>query len=317
MGIPLMNGKTLDDGEQVLYINGDMHYKGFDLYEDSQGSDYKEMLKNKLDYCINNIETKKANTSMFVNGGWGGKNYGFGFFSKIGTIYQLAWFSSWGTYYCRKSGSDYTYSRSNQITYTTNHNPASSGNYLAILETSSGEQTLHTSPGFGVYNANGTNGRSEISLGNATAQGTDGARDGVLRLFSKGTGSNYIVNQKTDNNTYWNELPAKGGTFAMLDDIFKPTTYSHSANACKIRFSNGFTIVAGTGTAKSSGNTTINYGVTFSEAPTVITQTRTTTGGVTEIKLYSKGTSSMQVVLGGSAISSVSCDWIAFGHTAS
>jgi hypothetical protein len=104
--------------------------------------------------------------------------------------------------------------------------------------------------------------------------------------------------------------------FALVSELLKMTTFNHGANWFHVRFSNGFAIIGGSGTAKSSGNTTINYGVTFSEAPIVLTQARTTNGGVTEIKLYSKGTSSMQVVLGGSAISSVTCDWIAFGYIA-
>lgn len=212
-----VNVKTVN-GESILGT-GNIISLPPELYQDSPGENYEEMLRNKLDYCISNVDASKEYTMFFINGGWYGKNYGFGIYSKIAHIHQLVWHSPWGTYFCRKSGDTYTYRRAGDYTYVTRHNPASSGNYLALLEYTEGEQVVHTSPGFSVYNANGTNGRSEISLGTNVASGTDGARDGVLRLFSKGTGSNYIANQANHNSTYWHELPQVSGTFLMKEQL--------------------------------------------------------------------------------------------------
>lgn len=89
-----------------------------DLFNDTSGSDWQTMMKNKLDYCINNINTSKNNAMSFINGGWSGNNYGFGIFSKIGTSsYQLVWFSNIGyTYYVQKYNNNYTYKAGNNIT---------------------------------------------------------------------------------------------------------------------------------------------------------------------------------------------------------
>ena len=73
-----------------------------DMIDDTSGANWQDMMKNKLDYCINNINTTKTNIETFVNGGWYGRNYGFGVFSKLLNAYQLVWFSSDGIYYCRK-----------------------------------------------------------------------------------------------------------------------------------------------------------------------------------------------------------------------
>ena len=75
-----------------------------DMFNDTSGSNWQDMMKNKLDYCINNINTTKENVETFINGGWSGINIGFGIFSKIGNKYQLIWTSSNATYYCRKLG---------------------------------------------------------------------------------------------------------------------------------------------------------------------------------------------------------------------
>ena len=75
-----------------------------DMIDDTSGSNWQDMMKNKLDYCINNINTTKTNIETFINGGWYGVNYGFGVFSKLGDTYQLIWTSSNATYYCRKIG---------------------------------------------------------------------------------------------------------------------------------------------------------------------------------------------------------------------
>lgn len=73
-----------------------------DMMNDTSGSDWKDMMKNKIDYCISNIDTSKTNLETFINGGWSGINYGLGIFSKIGNVYQLLWTSRDATYYCRK-----------------------------------------------------------------------------------------------------------------------------------------------------------------------------------------------------------------------
>lgn len=72
-----------------------------DMINDTSGSNWQDMVKNKLDYCIANINTTKTNIETFINGGWYGVNFGFGIFSKTGNTYQLVWFSSDGIYYCR------------------------------------------------------------------------------------------------------------------------------------------------------------------------------------------------------------------------
>ena len=80
-----------------------------DMFNDTSGSTWQDMMKNKIDYCIDNIDTTRQNVETFINGGWSGANFGFGIFSKIGTTYQLIWFSSNATYYCRKLGDTYQY----------------------------------------------------------------------------------------------------------------------------------------------------------------------------------------------------------------
>lgn len=86
-----------------LEVEGDIYNRALDMFNDTSGSDWKTMMKNKIDYCIQNIDTTKSNAQAFVNGGWSGVNYGFGLFSKIGNFYQLVWFSKDYTYYCRKN----------------------------------------------------------------------------------------------------------------------------------------------------------------------------------------------------------------------
>lgn len=81
-----------------------------DLNNDTSGANWQDMMKNKLDYCIANINTTKENVETFINGGWSGVNYGFGIFSKLGDTYQLIWTSSEAMYYCRRlSNNTYQY----------------------------------------------------------------------------------------------------------------------------------------------------------------------------------------------------------------
>lgn len=88
-----------------------------------------------------------------------------------------------------------------------------------IASTASGAKTLYGTTGLSIYHKQGTtsaSGRSELVLGNATAQGTAGNKDGTIRLFTQGTGSNYLARaDNAHNNTYWNYLPAAGGTLAL------------------------------------------------------------------------------------------------------
>lgn len=85
-----------------------------ELYNDTSGSNWETMLQNKIDYCIDNIDTSKTNVEAFVNGGWYGVNYGFGLFSKTGSVYQLVWFSFGKIYYCRLYNGNYSYDQVNE-----------------------------------------------------------------------------------------------------------------------------------------------------------------------------------------------------------
>lgn len=104
---PAINANNLNKIENQLEQNtNDISITNhvLDLFNDTSGSTWQDMMKNKLDYCVANINTTKTNIETFINGGWSGANFGFGIFSKIGTVYQLVWYSSNATYYCRKMG---------------------------------------------------------------------------------------------------------------------------------------------------------------------------------------------------------------------
>lgn len=96
-------------------INGDLYNNSLDLFNDTSGTDWQTMMKNKIDYCIANINTSKTNAMSFINGGWLGVNYGYGVFSKIGSFYQLVWICSDFIAYCRKSGNDYLCKKTDTI----------------------------------------------------------------------------------------------------------------------------------------------------------------------------------------------------------
>lgn len=112
----MANVNLVDSNDiEVLQNNSNIGLKlvdRLDMIHDTSGSSWQDMMKNKLDYCIANINTTKTNIETFVNGGWSGVNFGFGIFSKIGPTYQLVWLSSNATYYCRKLG-DGTYQYTN------------------------------------------------------------------------------------------------------------------------------------------------------------------------------------------------------------
>lgn len=122
-GSSLLSGDTTMGGDLTLtsgditLTSGDLYSNAIDMYNDTSGTDWKTLLKNKLDYCVDNINTSKTNAQVFINGGWSGVMYGFGIFSKInisgiGTTYQLMWISQDGIYYCIKSSAGvYTYKK--------------------------------------------------------------------------------------------------------------------------------------------------------------------------------------------------------------
>lgn len=107
---------TMSLGENDMQVNGELYLandngeervnlqSSLNMFNDTSGSTWQNMMKNKIDYCISTIDTNRYNVETFINGGWNGVNYGFGAFSKIGTTYQLVWVSSSNTYYCRKLG---------------------------------------------------------------------------------------------------------------------------------------------------------------------------------------------------------------------
>lgn len=78
-----------------------------DKFNDTSGADWKEMLRNKIDYCIPLFT--RENQTIILNGGWQTVNYGFAMVTKINTVYQIVWCSNFGMCYCRKMGNDYFY----------------------------------------------------------------------------------------------------------------------------------------------------------------------------------------------------------------
>lgn len=92
-----------------LTVNQDINNNALSMFNDTPGNTWQDFLKNKLDYCVANINTSKENIESFINGGWYGHNYGFGIFSKIGDVYQVIWFGNFGIYYCRKISNQYEY----------------------------------------------------------------------------------------------------------------------------------------------------------------------------------------------------------------
>lgn len=141
---------TKTDGLQVygtayidtnLNVGKDIYNTNIDLFSDTSGSSWKDMMKNKLDYCVSNMKTSKQNMETFINGGWSGVEYGFGLFSKIGTVYQLTWFTNNGYRYVRKIGSTYSYySSTPDILY--NNNTGIQSRYSALIDNLSSYKKL-------------------------------------------------------------------------------------------------------------------------------------------------------------------------------
>lgn len=94
-------------------LSNDFYNNAIDLFQDTSGSNWADMMKNKIDYCIANINTSKTNAMVFINGGWQNVNWGYGLFSKIDEYYQLVWISIYGVFYVRKINGNYEYSSFN------------------------------------------------------------------------------------------------------------------------------------------------------------------------------------------------------------
>lgn len=89
---------------------------------------------------------------------------------------------------------------------------------LGTTEQANGLQTAYRTGSFTIYSRRGTtsiDGGNGIILGNSTASGTDGNKKGEIRLFTLGTGSNYIEPAASHSSTYYNYLPTHGGTFQV------------------------------------------------------------------------------------------------------
>lgn len=189
--------KTIPLGEDVwgeykdrlrikkVEVSTDIINPNLDLFNDTSGSDWKTMLKNKIDYCISNINTSKQNMETFINGGWSGVNYGFGIFSKIGAVYQLTWFTNDGYKYVRKLNSTYSYYSSIPDTLYNNDTGIQS-KYSALIDNLSSYKKLAIT--FTVYknsnNAN-TGGTAHICWLDLTKKDTNNyARSGIIVPYS-------------------------------------------------------------------------------------------------------------------------------------
>ena len=124
LGVTATSGDTLTRGLPVwsayrennrnnFVVNGELKEPNLDAFNDTSGTDWIDMMKNKINWCISNITSSTGYKETFINGGWSGVEYGFGLFSKINNLcYQLVWFSTRGIFYMRKIGTEYNYGRS-------------------------------------------------------------------------------------------------------------------------------------------------------------------------------------------------------------
>lgn len=103
-----ITGNSATFGGDVT-ISGDIYNKTFDMYNDTSGNDWQTMMKNKIDYCIANINTNKTYAMAFINGGWQGVDFGFGIYSKIGTMHQLVFYTFSNIFHCRYDSSTGNY----------------------------------------------------------------------------------------------------------------------------------------------------------------------------------------------------------------
>lgn len=107
--IPDINKVNYSDMNEIKGVINGIVDQVIDMFEDTLGSSWQEMMKNKMDYCVSHMNTTKTNTSAFINGGWRNNLFGLGMCSKIGVVYQLLWFSNRGTYYCEYNSNSHTY----------------------------------------------------------------------------------------------------------------------------------------------------------------------------------------------------------------
>lgn len=106
-------GNTIVAGD--LSVNGTINNKHISYFDDTGGSDIKEMLKAKIDLVETQLSSVN-NGMMFFNGGWSGHNYGFGLGSKIENTISFVWISTDGIFHGRKYEGTYSY----QGTYWSN-----------------------------------------------------------------------------------------------------------------------------------------------------------------------------------------------------
>lgn len=168
-----------------INVKTDIVNPNLDLFSDTSGSSWKDMMKNKLDYCVSTMKTSKQNMETFINGGWSGVNYGFGIFSKIGTAYQLTWFTNDGYKYVRKIGSTYSYYSSTPDVLYNNNTGIQSKSYASVNNLSNYKKLAIT---FTVYknsdqaNTGGTAHICWLDLSKKDANGY--ARAGIVVPYS-------------------------------------------------------------------------------------------------------------------------------------
>lgn len=105
----------------------------FLLSNDTAGSTWQELAKNKLDYCIANFNTSNTDDICFINGGWQGVEYGYGIFSKLGNIYQLTFYYLDAIIYARKlDNGTYQYTYYEPTTDTGWINLATASNFESL-----------------------------------------------------------------------------------------------------------------------------------------------------------------------------------------
>lgn len=177
------------------------------MFNDTSGSTWQDMMKNKLDYCVANINTTKTNIETFINGGWSGVNYGFGVFSKIGTVYQLVWYSTDGIYYCRKLGNgNYDYRNISIIDtgwrdFSWRNSTYTTGNTYTQNKWRVKNGVLYIQVGAGSSSAINT--AEEIEIARIPITGNTSFNSHTTRIWSGAVGSGgatagFIVMQNTD-----------------------------------------------------------------------------------------------------------------------
>lgn len=175
-------------------IDTDIINPNLDLFNDTSGSDWKTMIKNKLDYCISNIKTSKENIETFINGGWSGVEYGFGIFSKIGTTYQLMWHTKNGYCYVRKVGNIYDYYSSIPNVLYNDSTGIQSGSYASVSGLSNYKKLAITFTLYKHSDYDNTGGTSNVCWINLSkANSNNKARGGMIVPYSSYSLSNNLI----------------------------------------------------------------------------------------------------------------------------